>query len=302
VGARAPRRAAARAGAAIDLLTNPDLALLHPTGAHPEHGGRIAALAAALPVERVERRASETDVLRVHTPDHLARLRAIRSPTMLDADTPVSATSLEAALLASGIALEAVERQGFALVRPPGHHAPADRAMGFCLLNNAAIAVRYAQAELGLARVAIVDFDVHHGNGTEAIFRGDDSVLFASLHQWPFYPGTGGPGTGDASTVNVPLAAGVGDDEVLAAFEAEVEPALVAFAPDLVLVSAGFDAHRDDPLGGLALTVAAFGELAARCAAAAPRSAAVLEGGYDVATLPRLVAAAHEGFTRPPKA
>ena len=214
----------------------------------------------------------------------------------LDADTVASETSWEAATLAAGIALEAVDRDGFALVRPPGHHALADRAMGFCLVNNVAVAARYAQVERGCERVAIVDFDVHHGNGTDAIFRGDDTVLFVSLHQWPFYPGTGGPGTNDATTVNVPLAAGSGDAEYRDAFESIVEPAVREFAPDLVLVSAGFDAHADDPLAGMSVTASGFTELAERCAALAPRLAAVLEGGYNLATLPALVAAAQRGF------
>ena len=169
--------------------------------------------------------------------------------------------------------------------------------MGFCMLNNVAVAARYAQAELGLARIAIVDYDVHHGNGTEAIFRGDDSVLFVSLHQWPFYPGTGGPGTSDETTLNLPLTAGGGDAEYRAAFTEHVEPAVRDFAPDLLLVSAGFDAHAEDPLGEMELSEAGFRELSQRCAALAPRIAAVLEGGYNLATLPGLVAAAHEGFS-----
>ena len=280
-------------GGAVDLLTNPALAHLHPTGNHPERQDRLLGLGG----ETVGRHATEEQLARVHAEQHLALLRSIDRPAHLDEDTVCSETSWEAATLAAGITIEAVDRGGFALVRPPGHHALADRAMGFCLLNNVAVAARYAQAELRLERVAIVDFDVHHGNGTEAIFRGDDSVLFVSLHQWPFYPGTGGPGTGDETTLNLPLPAGSGDADYRAAFESAVEPAVRGFAPDLLLVSAGFDAHEDDPLASMEVTVAGFRELAERCASLAPRFAAVLEGGYNLATLPGLVAAAHEGFS-----
>jgi acetoin utilization deacetylase AcuC-like enzyme len=240
--------------------------------------------------------ASREQVERCHDGAYLDRLAAVEVPTLLDPDTIASETSYEAALLAAGCALAAVDRGGFALVRPPGHHAPRGRAMGFCLVNNIAVAARYAQTELGLERIAVVDWDVHHGNGTQDIFWDDESVLFASLHQWPFYPGTGGPDDGNETTLNVPLRAGAGDDEYLRAFDALVTPAVRAFEPDLVLVSAGFDAHLDDPLACMRVTADGFRELARRSATLAPRVAAVLEGGYDPRTLPSLVRAALEGF------
>ncbi len=208
-----------------------------------------------------------------------------------------SETSFPAALLAAGAALRAVEVGGFALVRPPGHHALPDRAMGFCLVNNAAVAARFAQAELGHARVAILDWDVHHGNGTQAIVGDDPTVLYISLHQWPFYPGTGGPTEQTDTVLNVPMSAGSGDEEYLHAFDHTVAPVLERFCPDLVIVSAGFDAHEDDPLAHMRLTEEGFRQLARRTAALAPRLAAVLEGGYNLDTLPGLVKAALEGFT-----
>ena len=271
------------------------MAQLHPTEPHVETRERLLVLLDAFDVAE-GRPASREQVERCHEPAYLDRLAALEAPTLLDPDTVASETSWDAALLAAGCAVEAAERGGFALVRPPGHHALQGRAMGFCLVNNIAVAVRHAQAELGLERIAIVDWDVHHGNGTEEIFRDDGSVLFVSLHQWPFYPGSGGPADQAETTVNVPLPAGSGDAEYEAAFAHAVEPAVRAFEPDLVLVSAGFDAHVDDPLAGMRVSADGFRELARRSAALGPRCAAVLEGGYDVRTLPGLVRAVLEGF------
>jgi acetoin utilization deacetylase AcuC-like enzyme len=280
----------------MEVVSHAAFPELHPTFGHPEAPERLAVLLEAFPDYVSSEPASEEDVLRCHSAAHVELVRSIEQPTWLDLDTVASATTYEAALLAAGAAIEAVRRGGFALVRPPGHHALRDRAMGFCLLGNVAIAARWAQRAGELRRLAIVDFDVHHGNGTEALFRDDDSVLFVSLHQWPFWPGTGGPDDQAATTLNVPMRAGSGDEEYLRAFERVVEPALARFDAELVLVSAGFDAHVDDPLADIRVTEDGFRELARRCRAAAPRCAAVLEGGYNLETLPGLVGAALEGF------
>jgi acetoin utilization deacetylase AcuC-like enzyme len=281
----------------VEVVSHTAFPELHPTFGHPEAPERLAVLLEAFPAFVSCEPAGEDDVLRCHSREYVELVRSIEEPTWLDLDTVASATTYQAGLLAAGAAIEAVRRGGFALVRPPGHHALAERQMGFCLFGNAAIAARWAQAELALERIAVVDFDVHHGNGTQALLRGDDTVLFVSLHQWPFWPGTGGPDDQGASTLNVPMRAGAGDEEYVRAFERVVEPALGRFEPELVLVSAGFDAHVDDPLADMQLTEDGFRELSRRCAAAAPRCAAVLEGGYNLDTLPGCVRAALDGFS-----
>jgi len=280
----------------IDVLSHPAFAQLHPIQGHYESPERLAVLLAAFEYDTVEPAPIES-VLRCHSKEYLERIRAIAEPTWLDADTFASETTFEAALLAAGAAIEAVERNGFALVRPPGHHALPERAMGFCIFNNVAIAARHAQAELGIERIAILDWDVHHGNGTQAMFWEEPSVLFVSVHQWPLYPGSGGPGEGNETAVNVPMAAFSGDAEYERAFAGVVEPAIHAFSPELVLVSAGFDAHAADPLADIQLTESAFGWMAERATTLAPRVAAVLEGGYNIATLPGLVGTTLTGFS-----
>jgi acetoin utilization deacetylase AcuC-like enzyme len=291
------------------LCIDPRFRRHQPPGVHPERPERLEAIEAALHASgladrciKVEARpAARAELERVHSIGYLDGLEKAIGATArsgwLDADTYFSPGTWEAALLAAGATIDLAAQvatgaldNGMAFVRPPGHHATRERAMGFCLLNNIAIAAARLRAD-GM-RVAIVDWDVHHGNGTEAVFDDDPEVLYASTHEWPQYPGTGpadytGRGEGRGTTVNVPLPSGTDDAAYLAAFRECVLPAVAGFRPDVVLVSAGFDAHRDDPLGGLDLTEQAYTTVTRHLLEVQPRLAAVLEGGYDLGAIAR---------------
>lgn len=280
---------------------------------HPESPNRLRAIVQQLEqsgtmaqLTRIAPRMAEDEwIAKVHTAAYLASLKQhapASGRVSLDPDTSMSPGSLTAAYLAAGGALAGVDaimnrevEHVFCAVRPPGHHAEANRAMGFCLLNNVAIAARYAQKKYGLSRVLIVDWDVHHGNGTQHSFEDDPSVLFFSTHQFPHYPGTGresehGRGAGEGYTINVPMEAGEGDDEYRAVFQKVLVPAADEFKPELVIISAGFDAHKDDPLASMGLTEAGYADLTGIVAGIARRHAqgrilSSLEGGYNLEAL-----------------
>jgi acetoin utilization deacetylase AcuC-like enzyme len=306
------------------ILIHTDRFAAHETPpGHPERSERAEVLdgvAARWRERRVEivapRAATREQLLRVHDADYVRRISETKGRAIaLDPDTYTSPDSYDVALLAAGAAIDAVERviggshrAAFALVRPPGHHAERAKAMGFCLFNNVAAAAAHARA-MGTGRVAIVDYDVHHGNGTQHMFEADRQVLYVSTHQYPYYPGTGaaeeiGRDAGRGFTVNVPLEAGAVDEDYEVAFTEIVLPIVRQFEPDLVMISAGFDAHERDPLGGMRLTTDAFGAMTRALRAVADeycrgRLVAVLEGGYDLAALGASVDDAIEALNGP---
>jgi acetoin utilization deacetylase AcuC-like enzyme len=277
-----------------------------PSG-HPERPDRLHRLLEHLAgagilgmLHRIPARTAQIEDLEaVHSRDYIdwVRRSCETGGGMLDGgDTYASPASYDVACLAAGSVTGAIDavlggavRAAFCAIRPPGHHAERDQAMGFCLFNNAAVGARYAQRRHGVGRVAILDWDVHHGNGTQHLFEDDSSVLYISLHQYPFYPGTGaaaerGRGEGEGLTINIPLPAGTGEDEYRSAFVERVVPALREYAPGLLIISAGFDAHRDDPLADMRLTDTSYRELTLLVAGIAPL-VSVLEGGYNLAAL-----------------
>ncbi|TWT43082.1 Histone deacetylase-like amidohydrolase [Thalassoglobus neptunius] len=295
----------------------------HLTGTHPENPIRISVLLDMLRrkheashfLSEIPTPVSEEFVLKVHEADYLKELkRTCRDGGgRLDPDTVASPESYSTALLAAGAACNAVDRvisgeaaNALCLIRPPGHHAVSEHAMGFCLLNNVAIAARYAQAQFDLSRIMIIDWDVHHGNGTQDIFFEDETVMFCSIHRHPFYPGTGtesetGTGRGLGTTLNVPLPFGTPRETYFERFRGMVERAVSKSKPELVLISAGFDAHVDDPVGSLGLETEDFQELTKIVTAMAAtecdgRVVSLLEGGYQPQALAESVAVHLDGL------
>ncbi len=291
----------------------------HDTGGHPENAGRLRAIESALEardwlgLDVVKAPAASAEqLLRVHPQAHIDAIRGLveAGGGMIDMDTVASPGSYEAALHSAGAAVAAVDAVmggeapfAFCATRPPGHHAEAARAMGFCLFNNAAVAAEHALTAHDAGRVAVIDWDVHHGNGTEAIFYGTDRVLYASIHQSPLYPGTGaaadtGDGEGEGWTVNCPVPGGSGREAFAGALEEQILPAVRRAEPGLVIVSAGYDAHAEDPLASCTLTTEDFGVLTAMARDAAAETGAsliaCLEGGYAPAALAASVVATLE--------
>ena len=297
------------------LLLTHEACLAHDPGPrHPESPARLKAVLAALAApafanlaRRAAPRASLEQIALVHPGDFAQRMLAVipkQGYAAIDADTVISPGSGEAALRAAGACIAAVDavmkgeaQNAFCAVRPPGHHAEPDHAMGFCLFNNVAIAALHARQAHGIERIAVIDFDVHHGNGTQAAFERDPALLYCSTHQMPLYPGTGAASErGVGNIVNAPLRPMSGSDEFRKAFATIIEPALEAFRPEFVIISAGFDAHRDDPLAQLMLVEADYAWSTERLTAIAKKHArsrivSSLEGGYDLDALAESAAA-----------
>ncbi|MGH9069588.1 MAG: histone deacetylase family protein [Acidimicrobiales bacterium] len=289
------------------LVTHEDCGAHDPGGGHPERADRLRAVEMGIArsgvgealIRQPSRPATRAELERVHSPSHLDAVEGhcLGGGGYLDSDTGVCGASWSAAVVAAGAGPMAVERldhgeaeAAFLAVRPPGHHATGAKSMGFCLLNNVAVCAA-GLADRG-ERVAIVDYDAHHGNGTQDAFYGDARVLYVSLHQWPAYPGTGrleevGTGPGEGTTLNLPLPAGTTGEVYRAALDEVVVPSIEAFAPSWMILSAGFDAHRADPLTSMGLSAADFADLTASLVALVPpgRRLAFLEGGYDLQAL-----------------